>query len=77
MIRSILIYLSRPGSQRHLAQRYHPDREGKGDADRFDQVVKAYGTLEEPKSRAKYDSRHQTNVDYQWSLVLVRSSWST
>ncbi len=54
---------------RYLAQRYHPDREGTGDADRFHQVVKAYGTLKEPESRAAYDSRHKTNLDYQWSLV--------
>jgi curved DNA-binding protein CbpA len=54
---------------RFLAQRYHPDREGTGDADRFDQVVKAYNTLKEPESRATYDSRHKTNLDYQWSLV--------
>lgn len=54
---------------RYLAQRYHPDREGTGDADRFDQVVKAYGELKEPASRAAYDSRHKTNFDYQWSLV--------
>jgi curved DNA-binding protein CbpA len=54
---------------RYLAQRYHPDREGTGDAERFDQVVKAYGTLKETESRAAYDSRHKTNLDYQWSLV--------
>jgi curved DNA-binding protein CbpA len=54
---------------RYLAQRYHPDRQGTGDADRFDQIVKAYGTLKESESRAAYDSRHKTNLDYQWSLV--------
>jgi curved DNA-binding protein CbpA len=54
---------------RYLAQRYHPDRQGTGDADRFDQIVKAYNTLKEPESRAAYDSRHKTNVDYHWSLV--------
>ena len=54
---------------RYFAQRYHPDRESTGDADRFRQVVKAYDTLKEPESRAAYDSRHQTNFDYQWSLV--------
>jgi curved DNA-binding protein CbpA len=53
---------------RYLAQHYHPDRET-GDADRFDQIAKAYGTLKDPKSRAAYDSRHKTNLDYQWSLV--------
>jgi curved DNA-binding protein CbpA len=54
---------------RYFAQRYHPDREGTGDADRFRQIAKAYGTLKESESRAKYDSRHKTNVDYQWSLM--------
>jgi curved DNA-binding protein CbpA len=53
---------------RYLAQHYHPDRET-GDADRFDQIAKAYGTLKDPESRAAYDSRHKTNLDYQWSLV--------
>lgn len=54
---------------RFLAQRYHPDRQGTGDAERFDQIVKAYKTLKEPESRATYDSSHKTNLDYQWSLV--------
>ena len=54
---------------RYLAQRYHPDRAGTGDADQFDRVVKAYSTLKNPESRAEYDSRHKTNSDYQWSLV--------
>ncbi|HEY5665987.1 MAG TPA: DnaJ domain-containing protein [Gammaproteobacteria bacterium] len=54
---------------RYLAQRYHPDREGTGDADRFHLVVQAYSTLKEPESRAAYDSRRKANVDYQWSLV--------
>jgi curved DNA-binding protein CbpA len=54
---------------RYFAQRYHPDRQGTGDEERFRQIVKAYGTLREPESRAAYDSRHKTNLDYQWSLV--------
>ena len=54
---------------RYLAQRYHPDRAGTGDAERFDQVVKAHNTLKESESRAAYDSRHKTNSDYLWSLV--------
>ena len=54
---------------RYLAQRYHPDREDTGDADRFDRVVKAHNTLKEPESRAAYDSGHKTNADYRWSLV--------
>lgn len=54
---------------RYFAQRYHPDRESTGDADRFRQIVKAYDTLKHPESRAAYDARHKTNLDYQWSLV--------
>lgn len=54
---------------RYFAQRYHPDRESTGDADRFRQIVKAYDTLKDSESRAAYDSRHKTNLDYQWSLV--------
>ena len=54
---------------RYFAQRYHPDRENTGDVDRFRQIVKAYETLKEPESRAAYDARHKTNLDYQWSLV--------
>ena len=54
---------------RYFAQRYHPDRRGTGDAERFRQIVKAYDTLREPESRAEYDARHKSNFDYQWSLV--------
>ena len=54
---------------RYLAQRYHPDRDGTGDADRFDQVVKAHSALKDPETRAAYDARRRTNSDYQWSLV--------
>ena len=54
---------------RYFAQRYHPDRQVTGDADRFRQIAKAYSTLKEPESRAAYDSRHKSNLDYQWSLV--------
>jgi len=54
---------------RHLAQRYHPDRQITGDSDRFRQIVEAYDTLKEPESRAAYDSRYKDNLDYQWSLL--------
>ena len=53
---------------RYLAQRYHPDRDT-GNADRFDQIAKAYHTLKDPESRAEYDAKHKTNLDYQWSIV--------
>lgn len=54
---------------RYFAQRYHPDRQSTGDADRFRKIVKAYDTLKRPESRAAYDSKHKTNLDYQWSLI--------
>jgi len=54
---------------RYFAQRYHPDREGTGNAERFRRIAEAYGTLKEPEKRAAYDSRYKTNLDYQWSLV--------
>ena len=54
---------------RYFAQRYHPDRSSTGDAERFRQIAKAYGALKKPESRAEYDSRHKSNVDYQWSLI--------
>jgi curved DNA-binding protein CbpA len=54
---------------RYFAQRYHPDRQSTGDADRFRRIAKAYSTLKEPESRAAYDARHKSNFDYQWSLV--------
>ena len=54
---------------RYFAQRYHPDRQGTGDSDQFRRIVEAYDTLKVPESRAAYDSRHKSNLDYQWSLV--------
>ena len=54
---------------RYFAQRYHPDRQSTGDAERFRKIVKAYDTLKRPESRAAYDSNYKTNLDYQWSLV--------
>ena len=53
---------------RFFAQRYHPDRQGTGDVERFREIVRAYDTLKVPESRAEYDSHHKTNIDYQWSL---------
>ena len=54
---------------RYFAQRYHPDRQDTGDAERFRQIVKAYGTLKEPETRAEYDATHKSNFDYKWSLA--------
>jgi curved DNA-binding protein CbpA len=54
---------------RFLAQRYHPDRAGTGDAQKFAQIVKARDTLIDPEKRAAYDLSHKRNADYRWRLV--------
>ncbi len=40
---------------RLLAKRYHPDS-GNGNAQKFDQLVKAYRTLSDPEKRKHYDA---------------------
>ena len=54
---------------RLLAQRFHPDNQESGDADRFHQIHEAYTILSDPERRAKYDiSYHQIRQD-RWRLV--------
>jgi curved DNA-binding protein CbpA len=45
---------------RLLAQRYHPDNQDSGDANRFRKVHDAYTVLSDPEKRAQYDARYQT-----------------
>lgn len=54
---------------RLLAQRFHPDNQESGDADRFHQIHEAYTVLSDPERRAKYDvSYHQARQE-RWRLV--------
>jgi curved DNA-binding protein len=54
---------------RLLAQRFHPDNNETGNADKFHQVHEAYTVLSNPESRARYDiSYHQQRQD-RWRLV--------
>ena len=54
---------------RLLAQRFHPDNQETGDADRFRIINEAYLTLSDPEKRAKYDvSLHQQKQD-RWRLI--------
>jgi curved DNA-binding protein CbpA len=49
---------------RLLAQRFHPDNQETGDAERFRIIHEAYLTLSDPEKRAKYDvSLHQQKHD--------------
>ena len=40
---------------RLLAQRFHPDNNDTGNADRFRELAEAYEVLSDPERRAKYD----------------------
>lgn len=54
---------------RLLAQRFHPDNQESGNADRFHQIHEAYTVLSDPERRAKYDvAYHQLRQD-RWRLV--------
>jgi curved DNA-binding protein CbpA len=54
---------------RLLAQRFHPDNQESGNADRFHQIHESYTVLSDPERRAKYDvAYHQLRQD-RWRLV--------
>jgi curved DNA-binding protein len=44
---------------RLLARRYHPDNAKSGDAEKFDQLAKAYHILSDQKKRTDYDASHE------------------
>jgi len=50
---------------RLLAKRYHPDNKNTGDAQNFDELVKAYRTLSDPKRRADYDAKYDAGNSHQ------------
>jgi curved DNA-binding protein CbpA len=54
---------------RLLAQRYHPDNQETGNAQRFREVAAGYAVLSDPEHRAKYDVRHQSHKQDRWRLV--------
>jgi hypothetical protein len=53
---------------RLLAQRYHPDNQETGDAERFKMLVNAYRTLSDPEQRAAYDVRYQSALGRRWKI---------
>jgi curved DNA-binding protein CbpA len=53
---------------RHLAKKYHPDGEGKGDAKRFNLLVQALRTLTNPETRAAYDAKYQQHWNRTWKV---------
>jgi curved DNA-binding protein len=50
---------------RLLAKRYHPDNNNTGDAQKFDELVKAYRALSDPERRADYDAKYDAGNSYQ------------
>jgi DnaJ-class molecular chaperone len=58
---------------RLLAQRFHPDNQESGNADRFHQIHEAYTVLSDPERRAKYDvAYHQLRQD-RWRLQVRKN----
>jgi curved DNA-binding protein CbpA len=54
---------------RLLAQRYHPDNQETGNANRFRLIRDAYTVLSDPEARVKYDVLHQQLRLDRWRLV--------
>jgi len=58
---------------RHLAKKYHPDRQIVQDDDRFRRLVEAHTTLTNPEKRAAYDVRYQEYWNRKWRLASEAS----
>jgi curved DNA-binding protein CbpA len=58
---------------RLLAQRFHPDNQQTGDADRFRERHDAYKVLSDPESRAQYDIQHAEVRQQRWRLASAGS----
>jgi curved DNA-binding protein CbpA len=55
---------------RLLAQRFHPDNQSTGDAERFRQLTEAYHVLGDPEKRARYDV-HRPERQQERSQLLT------
>src|SRR5262245_12693709 len=51
---------------RLLAQRYHPDNQESGNAERFRQLHNAYSVLSDPERRAQYDVLYLAARQTRW-----------
>src|ERR1041385_3815189 len=54
---------------RLLAQRFHPDNQATGDADKFRLLTDAYTVLGDPEKRARYDV-HRPEREQERSQIL-------
>lgn len=57
---------------RLLAQRFHPDNQNTGDADKFRVLTEAYTVLGDPEKRARYDV-HRPEREQERSQILSES----
>ena len=58
---------------RLLAQRFHPDNQQTGNADRFREINNAYRVLNDPESRAQYDIQYEEVRRQRWRFAAVGS----
>src|SRR5687768_1026180 len=58
---------------RLLAQRFHPDNQQTGDANRFREIHDAYRILNDPEARARYDLQHAAVRQERWRFAAVGS----
>ena len=58
---------------RMLAQKYHPDNQDTGDADRFRQLHEAYLVLNDPERRAQYDVSYDALRKERWRFASAGS----
>lgn len=54
---------------RLLAQRFHPDNQATGSAERFRALHEAYGVLSDPEQRARYDVAYHQQRQDRWQPV--------
>jgi len=58
---------------RHLAKKFHPDRQTAPDDERFPRLVEAHVTLTNPETRAGYDVKYQEYWNRKWKLASEAS----
>ena len=58
---------------RYFAQLYHPDNHETGDRARFDVIMEAHDTLNDPGKRAQYDIKHNHQSGIRWKLLKEAS----
>jgi curved DNA-binding protein CbpA len=61
---------------RHLANRYHPDNQESGNAEKFSELVQAHDVLSDPVQRAAYDVSYERVREARWKIFNQDSASS-